>query len=745
MNKYLKFFLFVILLILSNLYLFRPGFWFYQDASYWPKNTQEVVVLISQQLHTFINYGYYLGFDQGLFAFTRILVNLIIAGLFIVFGFTGSQIAFSIFGYVLTFISFYLFSSISFKDKDVRFVLSLVYTFSPLSYAEQGYVFYNAVIPLFLYSLYHFFYGGKGKIFRVLLINVIAGYLLIAYIRFFEAFLLVIIPYIIFIFIQNKSRVSLKRLVLYIISYVLLFLPVVYSFLSQMFEKGQTAFQYGSVFSQFYKGNNFFNAFNFFQSVGVPFYEGIVWSVLGILLSAGFIYYLITFKRQYVNALYLFNLCLFLFGIALFGLGDLFGSTLYKSLILIFPFVINGQFWALYVVFFPFVVLLGIILQYRIRVLFAFSAVFVILATAPLLNVASFSLQKYKLKDIPAPYQEYFINSYLGIPESTYYSVNPCWRARYMNDANVPTACINWGLHYSSMVFGDPRLASGETYALSHILSDSTNLNNLRVTHNLKNVIVPTDIVEKRGPGQLTNFDDIKQVGIITNQLNANKELSVSENGNFNHYSFNNKNLYDFFLYIPKTIITSDSLQSVMNSNIKLKDRPVILSSQRTHDYQAQVGIHLSYKISPLDPTEYYVKLSGVGTDPFILALNQTYSPDWKIVWIDKSAYDKVSCSAYIYFSLTNNSRCQFSNRFFNISDLGLIGKKEVNDQDHLQSNFLNNAWLINPKGLKSVDRNLYAVVIFTKQIYYNVSIIVAVATLGVLIALTLYQELKKS
>src|SRR5947207_561553 len=122
MKLFIKIFLFVILLVLSNLFLFKSGYWFAQDTSYWPKNDLEAWTMLIQQFHVFSNFGYYLGFDQGLFNFTRIGVVTTIVLFKHFFGFSGSQIIFTLTGYLLVFLSFYFFSGIFFQNKNVRFI-----------------------------------------------------------------------------------------------------------------------------------------------------------------------------------------------------------------------------------------------------------------------------------------------------------------------------------------------------------------------------------------------------------------------------------------------------------------------------------------------------------------------------------------------------------------------------------------------------------------------------------------------
>src|SRR5438034_9368617 len=212
MRSYFFIILFLCLLFLANLFLFRPGFWFFQDAGFWPLNHREAYIYFLQQFRVFNNFGFYPGFDQGLFNFTRILPTTLVVVCSYLFGLVGSQIVVYMAGYVLTFVSFYLFSGIFFQNKNVRYILSLLYTFNPLSYTLQGAVYFNATIPLFIYSFYKYFFDSNkfGSVY--LLVNIFALYIWVSYIRFTESDLLIIAPYSIYLLYLHRKLLSIRKI-----------------------------------------------------------------------------------------------------------------------------------------------------------------------------------------------------------------------------------------------------------------------------------------------------------------------------------------------------------------------------------------------------------------------------------------------------------------------------------------------------------------------------------------------------
>ncbi|MEK7570700.1 MAG: hypothetical protein AAB553_00360 [Patescibacteria group bacterium] len=739
MHISLKISLFLILLVLSNIYLFKSGYWFAQDTSYWPKNDLESFTMISQQLHVFSNFGYYLGFDQGLFNFTRIGVVGAITSLQHLVGFEGSQLIFTLSGYILTFFSFYLFSGIFFKNNNNRYLLSLLYTFNPLSYTLQGYVFYNAAVPLFLYAYHQYFYVQKNVRVAFLLLSIFAAYIWVAYIRFVQSNFFVIFPYCLYFFFYYKRQFVAKKVVVFIVSYLLLFLPTIYSFASQLFEKSQTAFFYGEVFRKFVPKDHMYNAFNIFQTIGVTLYEYPIWTIIGLGFFLAILRFLITLPKEKYSGLLVLNLGLVLFGCGLFGLANLLGDKGYSQAISLFPFITNQPIFALFVMYLPLITLIGLVTQERIRSLILFSSLFLTAAVFPFFNISATQFKNFDIATVPQPYQEYFIKPYAGIAESTYYPLQPCWQATYMNQAGIIPICLNFGLRYPSATLGDPRLVAGEQYSLAQLLAKETKILNLRVTHNLKNIIVPRDAAK----------EDEKEIAQKANaEFEKNPLLTRLSNENFAHYFFVDKDRYDFLLYSPLEIVQKDTSESIVDNSLDAAQRPVVVSSDSLFAKEQVQSVNVAYKISSMNPTKYYVHISADNQKPFMLQLNQVYGSSWKLKWVDKAYFDSKQCmTAWEVFPMTNNQRCQYDSKLFEIGDIELLAKPSLRDSLHSQSNFGNNSWLVKPEEVPISIRgqkDLYAVLIIEKQIYYTIAILLGIMTIVVLSFVAFAQEIKR-
>lgn len=722
----------LVLLLLSNLYLLRPGFWYFQDAAYWPKNSYEALIILSKEFHVINTFGNYLGFDQGLFSYASVEYAAFIYILFQIFGYYNSQIAFSIIGYCIVFISFFAFSGIFFKDKKVRFIISLFYTFDPLSYTQQGAVIYKAAIPLFLYSFYHYYFIKRGTSYYYLLLNCLAVFLWIAYIRFFESDALLILPYTIFFFIHHSFPFHKKKIIIYLVTYFCLLTPVLYSVFAQFTEHSQTAFNYGTIFNNFFNIVPFYSVFSFFHTFNINLYTNVWWTLLGICF---FIYLLILvgFYSVKKTRSYYLHFALLLFGITLYGMANIFGQSIYAVLIRVFPFLVNGADFAYFVIEIPLILLLATITEHYRKHLYIYCSLFIVLAILPLLNLKDFQLQKFPLQNIPTAYRNYFVSNYTGIPDATLFYIDSCWRAKYMEKANIPTICnLNIGEHYSPIVLTDPRLSSGNALTSSELISSTTNVDNLKFLDNLKYIIVPNDIVVKNGPGPITTPETLQQIKQAKTNFNKNNLLSLTPNKNFNIYSFKDKQLYDYLLYSPSKVVYRNNLQSIIdNSLISLHSLAVVHKSTIPSKIQS---VHISYKIAPLDPSIYYFHVSDIKNDvPFLLQFNQLFNTNWKIYWITKNDYTTVKCSSTLgQYSESNNDNCEYNESFISLRQSYLIGQKAVMEKNHFIGNYINNMWIFSPTSSK----DLYGIIIFQKQIYYSFFVFISCITFAFLLFL---------
>jgi hypothetical protein len=739
--------IFFVLLVLANLFLFQPGLWFYQDQSFWSKNLYEAYLYLNTQFYTFNTLSYYIGYDQGILSANNITTYSIIYLLVGLFGSTGSQVAFSIIGYLLAFISFFAFSSLFFKDRKIQLILALLFTFNPLLYSLRGQSLVYAVAPLFIYSFYKY-YLSYTYINKYLLLNIFTTSIWIANVRFLQLDFFIILPYLVYLIVVSKQFIK-RKIILYTCINLALFSPVIYALISPLLQKEPSIFNYGTIFSSVEVNGSFSQMFNFFQSSNIFIYNSNLFPIIGISIFIVTILLLLHAIGTKNSALIRLNLALLLFGMTLTQLGYILNKDLYTSILKILPFLTNGPHYGLYIMNIPFLLLLGAIAIKNVKAFYFLAALFITVGIIPMLNINNFIFQKYQLEKMPYSYNQYFVEPYYGLPEATHYIPYPCWRAQYMQDSNTPTQCFNRGIKYSSITYDNPRVVSGKELYLVKELYLNPNVDNLRVTHNLKNIIVAKDIVSTIDAGPLYSAKDIEKVRLLDKAFSSNKKLSVENKNNFNHYYYTDKDSYDFFLYSPKTVVANSTIDTIFDNSLNVEDVPVLLSeadSKKIADVDQNAKI--TYKRSTTDATKYYVEIDVQDINKsLIIHLAQAYKSNWEIAWISKEEYDSVICSSPIQtYSVTKNASCQYQSTLIDFKALNLLLKSYSDSQNHMQGNHIGNTWRINVDEVPSSSKEgskIYAVLVYKSQGYYMIGLLASAIVLLFLIGYTFIRSLR--
>ncbi len=159
-------------------------------------------------------------------------------------------------------------------------------------------------------------------------------------------------------------------------------------------------------------------------------------------------------------------------------------------------------------------------------------------------------------------------------------------------------------------------------------------------------------------------------------------------------------------------------------------------------------NIAIRYKKSVLQPTKIYAKFGNIDlSKPFLVQLNQTFGMSWKLKWISKEEFEEKQCiDEYQEFDITQNKYCNYKAQILDIADTKYLDNPEVPSSQHFEGNFVGNAWLVKPENIPENMRNdheLYAVIIYEKQIWYNWALIISGTTFVVLLFATVFQEIK--
>lgn len=733
LNSLFKPIIFILLLIITHLFMFKDGLWLYQDGAYWYKTEQEILSLLYSQFSYISNFRFYLGYDQGLASFTRIFDYTYSYILFKTFGGEISQIVFSLTTYIMSFTSFYFFSGIFFKDTKTRYILSLIYTFNPLLYSLRGTGTMYPVVPLFIYSFYKYFFESKLIISNFLLLNLLSLLLWVSNIRLLQANLFVIIPLITYLCIKYREKIIFKKIFIYLSVIAAFLSPYLYSLFLHFADTEPGIFNYGNVSKSMTK-DSIINAFNLFKTNNISLFDSNIYIVSGILVFCLFLFSIIRSFSKIKSNIYFINLLIFLFGMTFYGLGNLFGRDSYALLIKYLPFMTNAPFYAAYIYNVPMIIILGLTAKYYSKLLILYSVIFILFGALPFLNLNDFKFQKMSLSEIPTSYYNYFIDPFYGFSEATFYYPDNCWRGKYLNLLSKPTPCMYFGFRYPSIINANPRFISGSNFDINERLMFSTKTDNLRVTHNLKNIILANDIVKEIEFGPLFGEKEIKKVKFAKNVFKKNKSLIINNNYNFTHYFYRDKGKYDFYIYSPKIVNFSD-FDKLASSTLEINARPVVLDKKhiKLTPSISQQDVRIEYKSSSIETGIKFLKIMPSNIDEnFMVQFNQSFNSNWKFRFIDKSLYDGIKCINQVEnFSITNNSRCLYEGNILQVSNIKYLFYPQIESNNHLKGNFVNNTWIVD-KSFKSesgVNRELYAVLILDKQVGFTLSIFLSIFT----------------
>ena len=227
------------------------------------------------------------------------------------------------------------------------------------------------------------------------------------------------------------------------------------------------------------------------------------------------------------------------------------------------------------------------------------------------------------------------------------------------------------------------------------------------------------------------------------------------ENESFTHFGINNDDSYEYFLYSPANIIRQD-MGSFFSGSIDITEKPIVIDPDSFHKPQIvdayevpdeNKNISIEYKHSAFQPTKIYAKIENLDSSrPFLLQLNQTFGMSWKVKLITKEEFEEKQCiDEYREYSITQNTVCQYSPTLLDIRDTKYLSTPNVSEDHHFEGNFVGNAWLVTPEDIPEDMRGqgeLYAVIIYEKQIYYVWALIISGLTFFALILLTIRESI---
>lgn len=741
--------IFLALMLGSTLFLFRPGFWLYQDAFYWPKNADEIIYVNSSMWRTYLVYNFSYGFDMGIFTFARFIPQLLsFTFSALLRNTTISQIVFIYSGFILYFISFYLFSSIFFKSLETRILLSFLFTFNPLFFniLNQSYIQTFAGTPFLIYAIYQIFQPKNTKRYKYILLSILAVYLSTAYLRFIQIAFILFVYYFVYFLLFKRIKFSLSRALETLFFLILAFAPSIFV-LSNTFLQRETlgSTNYAKAFKGYVPDTPVYGGINIWQAINVKVYDGLFYTIAGILSFSFLIFVFLKYQTK-LTRFQVVNLCLIVLSIFTFALPIFLGEEGYFRLLRFLPFIQNTPYYALYIIIIPFILLIGSLTTRRILLLRIFTAIFVFVSCLPFFNFPNNPvLHKVRLEDIPSDYKKYLVNvSIEDFVEPSYYVPDDCWYGKWLQ--GKPFICFHNILKYKTIQENNPRILVGKQQEISLSLKSISdiNLDNLRVTHGLKNIFVAKDLVDNPAYPDFINRRDASNAFFALDKFAKNSNLIRVEEPNFDLFYYKDKDKYDFFIYLARQLVYKQ-VSDLFDNSLDIYQAPAVVSKNLQVDLDQKAEI--SYKNSSINATKHYLKISNWDRQkPLSLQMNLLFGKAWTVRWIDRETYDARPCTSQIeYHEITKNYRCRYARSLLDFGDILYLNRPLLNPANHMEGNFLGNNWLIYPEDIPEEyrqDQDLYLVIISDKQIYLTYSILTTFSVIIFLLVLSFVQEL---
>ncbi|EKE21122.1 MAG: hypothetical protein ACD_7C00348G0007 [uncultured bacterium] len=769
-NYYQGIFCLIFLLTTSFLF-FQEGVWTYLDLSYEAGNlfgNELSFNKIFNNIATSTAFGY----DNTQLLSTRfinIFLEIAVAKLFGNF----FQIVYFFIYFGLSFILAKKCLSLVFEIKS-SYLGALLYTFNPISLYllnEAGFFFVYFSLPLIIYSTVKYFKEERaGYIYMlmfVLGISLLTSYVRVSFIYFGVAVVLALVFYKdVFYLIKLKK----KKILILVSTSVLVFLPIMFSFICPHLLGDNKNFSGISNYSEAYVefGDNIYD-----KQTNVDFFKGFVLTELtanfasklqgnlffivfsGIYFLGGIIFSFFVSIKKNVSSDHR--------KLALFFLVIILGSIFFKNLAYFtnqsffikitygyLPFLANNSLWVMLGFLTGFSGLLSFIFSYSNKkekiIIVCTTFLYILLVNSSLFFYSdNVKLKTIAQNNVPDEYQ-IFSQQKRHIPTLFFPS-----RDVYFNWASYPINISQGGV-FKEIFSSNVRLVNDKQVELSKNLYsplDSGKLANLYffngksifVFKDVKNDNVGFDYFSKKNYTQLARD--------YYAQMKKEESFFLQEdNEHFAQFVFKNYSKADFFIYSPKVVLPMEVNDFFQQGPIDIGRRAVLLdvtSFNKPSHIQSEIisqNIKISAKLSENNITKHLVKIENVKRDKsFLIQLNQTFGMSWKIKWVNKDYFEEKKCSnGWENFEISNNAVCSMEGNFLDLKDIGLLFDSEVNSANHFEGNFVGNSWLVEPTDIPvslQNEKELYAVIVYEKQIYYMLTLMIAGVTIIILIILS--------
>ena len=747
------------ILIACSFLLFQRGVWLYLDLNWWPKQFSETEFLSKDIISCWKIFSFY-GGDTFLTNFRKLPIAIVLFQLNKLVAPNITQVLFYLLSYIVIYYGCVKIVEL-FPEKAnfCKILIPCLYAFNPVAVhlLSKCCIFMAyAFIPLFSYSLIAYFQSGKLKL---LLLNIICFWFILYYPRITLEVIFLLFLFLIFF----RAYINIKRLSLALVFYSLIFLGFLFPILSgQIPETGYISFHEKADLQSFlnYLQNLLFLKHFIPQDIG-PNFATSFYNTTPFLISSFFLIMALFFLNLYYQKskdnLRLFSLIGIIACFTLLIAGKFLPEGLVKVIYLrIMPFLAFNVQW-IYVLLIIFIILnlisiLNCNLSKKMQVItFLITIQYIIVSLVPLFSYRS----NPKLHKIP------LTSSWP--PSFGKISGNNFIKAMWYYPNNSEGSLLFNGYPYPLNPSSNPvflplfsrnrRLANNTQFALANNLNSLSFLRNSFI-YGLTDIFVFRDIRNPK-PHEFDFFPgkDYKGEAKMWEYLlkKDSKFALVNENEKFSLFSYKSQSPYDFFIYNPIRVILSDDISILSKLDLSTKERPLILSTSSSNALSPfktlDTDVKIEIKVPLNNPTKYYIKVSKIN-QPFLLHFNQTFSPYWKLFFINKEQYESIKpASKWEEFPLTNNKKCLYKDSLLEFENFKIaFTKTSLPDKYHLKGNFLGNTFLITnqnvPREYKD-SKELYLVLLYKPQIYYTLALLNAAFALIVLGFIAFIQEIK--
>ena len=750
-------------LVACSFLIFQRGVWAYVDVAWWPKNWFENQYILKLLISSWKNYSF-LGNPNFGMGFVRLPINTFIFFLSTLFNPDLSQILFYFFCYLLIYYGCVKLCHIfHIKSYFSKTVISCFYAFNPFAIhlISQPPIFcaYSA-IPLFFFSLISFFKLEKA---RYLFINIFSFWLILFYPRISLQVIFFTLLIIFFFKEDVKKHTQLKKACLFSSFYIWLFSGCLFSLL---FSK----YIYSINYIPYVKSLHFEDFVHNLKNLSLLKY---------LILRYAYPSFPSTFYDSTIFLIFslLFFVCLYLLLLSLKIHKSIFRSfwltiAIYITLLIAGKFLPKALINVIYLKLIPFLafnvrwIYVSLVIAVTGGMIYLFKTnlskkayimltitvfSYITISITPLLfykqNYRLHKIQKSSIVSLLKTSKKFsFLRAMWYFPKNRENALlfkkfpYPC---RFLNDSRIRV-----------LFEGNPRMEELRELILYKKLIKDWNLLDNAFIFSLKDIFVFNSKVLQNPTKKFDSFPNlnykeqaIKALFFLTRN---SKMFLKDKTREYYHFTYKDCKSYDFFIYNPYKLILSDDLTILSKLDLHINERPLILNTSSSNALSSfktlDTDVKIEIKVPLNNPTKYYIRVSNIDGS-FLLHFNQTFSPYWKLFFINKEEYESIKpASKWEKFPLTNNKKCLYRDSLLGLENFKIaFTKTSLPDKYHLKGNFLGNTFLITNQSVPREYKNskeLYLVLLYKPQIYYTLALLNSAFVLTILCLISFMQEI---